>query len=171
MKEALLDLWTTPADAKCITTNGYVKVNGNLVMGAGVAGQAQARYPNFPKVAGRAVTQYGNIVHAFRSDQLRQNNWSRYNRSMTHGSIPVDDEWFITFPVKHVWYENADLELIKRSAHQLMDLLNEPAFLPIFKTVLLPRPGCGNGHLTWEDVKPVIEPILDDRVTVITTWL
>jgi hypothetical protein len=32
--------------------------------------------------------------------------------------------------------------------------------------VLLPRPGCGNGHRTWDEVCPVIEPILDDRFTV-----
>lgn len=167
MLEDICDLWTEPADARCITTNGFVKVNGALVMGAGVAGQAQARYPNFPKVAGNAVKTHGNIVMAFRNDELRKNAWEEYNRSMTHGKVPSQLEWFITFPVKHVWYDDADLALIKRSAEQLMTLIDEPAFRPIFKKILLPRPGCGNGRLTWEQVEPVISPILDDRVVVI----
>jgi len=35
-------------------------------------------------------------------------------------------------------------------------------------TVVLPRPGCGNGQLDWSDVHPVIAPILPDSVHVIT---
>lgn len=155
MREEQLDLWDTPADAKCITTNGYIKTNGELVMGAGVAGQAQARYPRFPKIAGDFVNTYGNIVGIFTAEHLL----SEYKPWKQH-------EYFITFPVKHVWYEDADLTLIERSSHELMDALNEPGFKS-WKKILLPRPGCGNGHLKWKDVKPVIEPILDDRVIVI----
>ncbi len=33
--------------------------------------------------------------------------------------------------------------------------------------VYLVRPGCGNGQLKWEDVKPLIAPILDDRFIVV----
>ena len=36
------------------------------------------------------------------------------------------------------------------------------------KNVALPRPGCANGGLNWEDVKPHLERILDDRVTIVT---
>lgn len=32
---------------------------------------------------------------------------------------------------------------------------------------VLPRPGCGNGRLTWEQVKPVIK-FLPDNVWVIS---
>jgi len=31
----------------------------------------------------------------------------------------------------------------------------------------LPRPGCGNGHRTWEEVKPLLDG-LPDNVWVIT---
>mgnify|MGYP001580901715 CR=1 FL=1 len=58
----------------------------------------------------------------------------------------------------------ADLELIKESASQLAVVAGAYSN----KTFVLPRPGCGNGGLKWEDVKPVIEPILPDNVHVIT---
>ena len=68
----------------------------------------------------------------------------------------------LSFPVKHNWFNNADISLIKRSAKELLDW-SEP-----FRSIVLPRPGCGNGGLKWEDVKPVLEPILDGRFHVIT---
>lgn len=156
MREALADLWTEPADARCITTNGYIKSNGALVMGAGVAGQAQSRYPKFPKVAGEAVAKFGNHVFPFTTRELR-------SESMF---TPTDKAIFITFPVKHKWYEAADLDLIVRSAHELQELVDKLDL----KKVLLPRPGCGNGRLSWDDVKPAID-FLDDRIVVVTNQL
>jgi hypothetical protein len=32
--------------------------------------------------------------------------------------------------------------------------------------IAIPRPGCGNGKLRWDVVKPAIEHALDDRFTV-----
>ena len=57
----------------------------------------------------------------------------------------------------------ADLSIIKKSAHQLMELINKFGW----KKVLLPRPGCGAGGLSWNVVNPVIKDILDDRVIAI----
>lgn len=156
MLEDTVDLWTEPCDARCITTNGYVKGNGHLVMGAGVAGQAQERYPKFPKVAGDFVKQHGNHVVTF------YGNW--FIDGFHIANYDKDPFYFVTFPVKHVWYEDADLELIERSAKELMDVLDQ---FDNWQKVLLPRPGCGNGRLTWGQVEPVISPILDDRVVVI----
>ena len=36
-----------------------------------------------------------------------------------------------------------------------------------FYHIAIPRPGCSNGGLNWEiDVKPIIEPLLDDRFII-----
>lgn len=35
------------------------------------------------------------------------------------------------------------------------------------EAILIPKPGCGNGGLKWEDVKKQIEPLLDDRFIII----
>lgn len=142
MKEVQGNLWTFPADVRVITTNGTVKNNGEAVMGRGCAFEAKTRYRGLPKVIGAYLTVEGNHVH----------HLGRY-----------DDFELFTFPVKHQWMQQADPELIKQSAIELVEHIGI-----LESKVVLPRPGCGNGKLRWEDVKPILEPILDDRFSVIT---
>lgn len=129
-------------DLYCITTNGVVKKNGRCVMGRGIAQQARDRFIDFDYELGQHILTEGNVVNLI-------GKW--------------DDDWYASFPVKHKWFEQADLELIEKSAKELVRLTAACHF----EHVLLPRPGCGNGGLDWADVKPVIEPILDDRFTII----
>lgn len=88
---------------------------------------------------------------------------------MFYLGVIKEHQWF-SFPVKHNWYEHADLKLIERSAKELVDTIDDIFLDPDDRppTIYLPRPGCGNGRLKWEDVKPVIEPYLDDRFVVVT---
>ena len=130
----------------CITTNGTVKKNGECVMGAGIAKEAAHFFPRLPADLGKEITKHGNRMH-YLGDNL------------------------LSFPVKHNWFENADIELIKESCKSLMEALDYLAMEYDVEecTALLVRPGCGNGKLDWEtEVKPVIAPLLDDRVYVIT---
>lgn len=141
MKEATGDLWKANTKfIRCITTNGIVKRNGELVMGRGNALQAAQRFPQLPHILGSYVKASGNIVY-----YLEQFN-------------------IASFPVKHSWREMADIGLIKQSCYQLNALLDG-----LDKLAVLPQPGCSNGRLDWErDVKPVISQILSDRVWIIT---
>jgi len=123
----------------CITTNGYVKNNGACVMGRGIALTAARKYFMLPFMIGTRIKKFGNHVC----------------------KIELPDIQLYMFPVKHNWYEVADIELIKRSCHELMNQIAPE------EKVLLPRPGCGNGHLKWTDVKPILEPILDDRISIV----
>ena len=120
----------------CVTTNGFVKKDGTAVMGAGIAKAVSVQAPAAPARLGLRIKQNGNIVQKF------------YNN-------------VLAFPVKHNWWEVADIELIKESCRQLVSLLGPN------ETALLPRPGCGNGKLNWSDVKPEIEIILDDRISIV----
>jgi hypothetical protein len=145
MFEVTGDLWEyEPADAICITTNGFVKADGCAVMGAGCAREATERMPNVTATLGRMLDASGNKVHYLGS-------WN--NRAV------------LSFPVKHHWREHADPELIKTSALKLVEMADISSFM---RNVIIPRPGCGNGRLKWEDVKPVLEPILDNRFRIIT---
>jgi hypothetical protein len=142
MKEVVGDLWTYPADVRVITTNGFVKKNGEAVMGRGCALEATKKFPGIAALLGSRIKTRGNIVQ------------------ILHDGPPA----LVSFPVKHQWMEKADPDLIGVGAM----VLRAFADLQGWKTVVVPRPGCGNGGLKWEDVKPLLEPILDDRFHVIT---
>lgn len=157
MIEVTGNLWTYPADVRVITTNGTVKKNGECVMGRGCALEAKQQVQfNLAKHLGDLITAKGNHVHFLYSE----------------GQQDMIDVY--SFPVKHQWMERADLKLIERSArelvHEMIGMPSDSGYLVSDKSsvIVLPRPGCGNGGLRWEDVKPVIEPILDDRFHVIT---
>jgi hypothetical protein len=157
LKEVYGNIWHIPSDAICITTNGFVKSNGEAVMGAGIAKEATFMFPNVAKELGKSITKHGNHVGIF---------WSLLEEyDGESGDVVFKD--VISFPVKHNWWEVADMELIRRSARELMKYADEVAY---WQNVLLPRPGCGNGKLNWLDVKREIEPILDDRISVVTFY-
>jgi hypothetical protein len=141
MIEAPGDLWDHHAAGQwvVITTNGIVRKDGACLMGRGVALQAAQRFPDLPFVLGAAIEVDGNHVHAFRDFRV------------------------FSFPVKQPWIEPADPDPIQQSARQLWY-----AFWKMnLDKVYMARPGCGNGQLKWEDVKPLIAPILDDRFIVV----
>jgi hypothetical protein len=145
LKEVTGDLWKFPADIRVITTNGAVKKNGECVMGRGCAMEARNRWPHIAKELGSLLAAHGNHVFALGD---------------------YDGEKILSFPVKHLWYQKADLKLIADSAQELLEYVSE--FLPRSVRVVLPRPGCGNGGLDWDEVQPILAPILDDRFSVIT---
>jgi len=143
MKELFGDLWdlTPRADALCITTNGTITNSGRGVMGRGLAYQAKQRYPGLEYRLGKLLKEGGNHVHILRTVS------------------PI----LISFPVKHLWEQKADPLLIVRSAQELVALADEKGWT----NIVLPRPGCGNGGLTWNEVRPLLEPFLFDRFTVV----
>ena len=137
MKEIVGDIWTEAESPAYIVvpTNGFVKNNGECVMGRGLAYQAKTQFPMLPKELGTRIKENGNIVFVF------------------------DEYEIITFPVKHNWMEMADLNLIEGSARRLRKIALEEIYpLPIYMSHV----GCGNGGLNWQDVKPIIKRYLGD---------
>lgn len=139
MTEAFGNLWDYPADWRVITTNGTVKQNGEAVMGRGCAAEAKAKFPGIAKALGTHLASVGNIMCVATELKL------------------------LTFPVKHHWFQDADPRLIEESAADLARFAR--AIAPA--TIVLPRPGCGNGRLSWAMVKPLLAD-LPDNVVVIT---
>jgi hypothetical protein len=146
MREVKGNAWQLFKDynALCITTNGFIKANGDAVMGAGIAKEARSYFPGIEKTLGGLMLKHGNRV-------------------MKLGEVN-GEKLILSFPVKHNWFEEADIYLIKESCKQLVEFADK------FKlsSVLIPRPGCGNGKLKWVDVKPQIEPLLDDRFHIVS---
>lgn len=155
MLEAYGDLWDIASeghwDAIVITTNGYVRKDGEAVMGRGIALEAKERYPGLALAVGTQIRNFGNKVHVF----------SGY-----------DDFDILTYPVKPVfgpngepgWKAKAQLPLVQKSMSEMLYFVNRYHWMDI----LMPRPGCGNGGLKWDTVKEAISPFLDNRFTVVT---
>ncbi len=141
MREAHADIWERHAAGAvvAVTTNGLVGPDGLAVLGRGTARQASERFPWFAARLGEALASRGNHV-ALLGERL------------------------VSFPVEHTPHELPDLDLIARSARELVKLCDAQGFAD----VVLPRPGCGGGGLGWSEVSPLLAPALDDRFCVVT---
>ena len=131
------------ADVVCVTTNGIVKTNGELVMGAGVAKAFATRYPDMPQVLGKKVNANGNIVYQGGEDK---------------GTA------ILSFPTKNHFKDKADLNLIIKSAKRLLSFANKKQW----KKIIIPSPGTGLGALSKEEVYEELNKIFDNRFYIIT---
>lgn len=141
MIELTGDIWEAHALGHwiAITTNPIVNARGELVMGRGVAQQAAERCRGLAKTLGTWATTVGGFYPA-----------------------AVAEHRIITFTVKRHWRERAIPSLIERSAIQIKTLaLGLQPFCPKILPLYMVRPGCGNGGLRWEDVRPLLEPIFN----------
>lgn len=134
------------ADAVCFTSNGVIKKDGRLVMGAGVAKQFRDTFSDLDQQAGTAVKQYGHICQIVRDTIYLGNLFS-----------------IVSFPTKYNWRDKSDIKLIESSMFELIDMANKYGW----KTVYLPAPGVNNGELSWDnEVKPLLEKWLDPRFII-----
>ena len=142
MLETVGDIWNFRNEGWIvITTNGIVRKDGACVMGRGVALQAKQRFARLPFELGERLRERGNHVHSF------------------------PDYGIVSFPVKHHWKEPADPSLIEQSARELFDLS-----LGVDRKFYLVRPGCGNGQLSWETVRPLLLPWLEGDQFVVVQY-
>ncbi len=160
----------TPS-AIVFTSNGFVKRSGEAVMGRGCAKAAASLDPRLPLQLGKAIKEYGNQVVILGTLLERSYLIAFPVKPMSAKCLPDKSN-----VVKHMqhrmtpgtmvpgWACVADMEIITRSAKQLARLAKEKGWV----SVVLPRPGCGCGELSWNDVKPVLDNILDDTFYSIT---
>lgn len=132
-------------DTLLTTTNGIVKRDGSLVMGAGSAKEFSDKVPNMAKALGSLVKEKGNVPHIVTATLIN-------NKECLVGS----------FPTKHSYKDKSDLNLIVSSAKYIVELANKSSL----RCVRMTAPGCGLGGLNWEDVKNALEPIFDDRFII-----
>lgn len=141
MKEIVGDLWEEHGQGAvvAITTNGAVNRVGRAEMPRGCARQARERYPGLLKTLGALLSQHGN--HVF---------------DLGHQ--------IVSFPVEENPYQHPELSLIEQSCRELVELANYKGW----QKIVVPRPGCGGGGLSWHDVKPILGRYFDERFYVIS---
>ncbi len=141
MIEIVGDLWGEHAQGAvvAITTNGAVNRVGRADMSRGCARQARDRYPSLLQTLGSLLKQHGNHVFDL-GHQL------------------------VSFPVEDDPFQNPDMRLIEQSCRELVELVDYKGW----QKVVVPRPGCGGGGLSWTDVRPILQKYFDDRFFVIS---
>jgi hypothetical protein len=166
MKERKADLFATiledGVDAICITTNGHYTIHGIAAMGGGCAGICAKRWPETAKRLGKMLKIHGSNIPFVIGALDKDANYIEPNREM------IKDKTFkcliFSFPTINNLMDGANLALIKQSATILKDYVDQFSL----QGIVIPRPGVGIGGLTWSEVKPEIETILDDRFTIVS---
>ncbi|PLY00975.1 MAG: ADP-ribose-binding protein [Desulfuromonas sp.] len=141
MHELTGDLWARHAagDVVAITTGGAVDKKGSCLMPRGCAAQARKRFSGIEKVLGEMVRKHG--VHVY----------DLGNR-------------IVSFPVENSPFEVPSLHLIEQSCRELVSLVDRQGW----ERVIVPRPGCGGGGLSWQEVRPILERHFDARFHIIS---
>ncbi len=129
-------------DGFCITTNSYIRNDGELVMGAGIALQAKKIFDGLPLALGRKIE-------------------NKCGHLGTYGTLPSNRkeiDKLVAFQVKTHFKNQADLGLIEKSANQLSTIATKYPN----KRLDLNFPGIGNGGRDVEKVMPIVKKLPDN---------
>lgn len=148
------------ADCICITTNGTIKSNGELVMGAGVAKQFYDMYNNEFDIARRLANKLYkgskiNKLHVV--DQKDNICYLALNAKHNKGTH------VLSFPTKNHFMDKGSLDLIIQSAKRAVIFAN----IYNCNSIIISSPGTGCGRLNENEVYNELNKILDKRFTII----
>lgn len=132
------NLLKAPAEALVNT------VNTHGVMGKGIALQFKNAYPDM----------YQAYEEACRAGTVTLGRMHVYDL----GGLADGPRWIINFPTKGHWRSRSQLNHIKEG---LADLVVTVERLGI-RSLAVPPLGCGNGGLSWAEVRPMIEAAFAD---------
>ncbi len=146
------------ADAIAITTNSSV-YNSKNVMGGGCAREAVNRWPQIAHYKAAYLNVHGNKPCLLGLVNKKNNNYLRPS-----ANVNLNDYTMVwSFPTKNEVQFNSDIELIKQSCEIITNKANKYNL----NKILTVRLGSGLGGLDWNYVKPIIEPLLDDRFFIL----
>ena len=112
-------------------------VNTVGVMGKGLALSFKKRYPKMFEAYKRACDKH----------------------QLTIGKLMLyyaPDHWIMMFPTKESWRNPSKLEYLEAGLNKFVTTYAEKKIT----SIAFPKLGCGNGELSWTDVKPVMEKYL-----------
>jgi hypothetical protein len=134
------DLWTwhEKGYVLLIPTNGMLKRDGSLVMGAGLALDCANRYPWVSAMLGRLVRSGGNKVFYL-------------------------GEGLVSFPTKEHWREPSTPARLAASAVQFAGLWQ----VYRWQQIALPEVGCGLGGMKWPEAENSLRPLLSLQAEIV----
>lgn len=146
-------------DAICVTTNGTIKSNGELVMGAGIAKEFYDKYK---------ANQIAYILaqKIYRGPKMPNLHVVDSSKNLCYKCVEAKDNlgtYVVSFPTKNHFQDKGDLNLIKQSAKRMVWIANNYNL----NKIIIPSPGTGCGKLTKEEVYKELNKILDKRFYII----
>ena len=127
-------------DSKAQTLANTVNTVG--VMGAGIAKQFKARYPEM-------FADYKQRCTAKRVKVGEPYCWK---------PADVDAHWVLNFPTKKHWRNPSEIEWLESGLMHLRDNYRHWGIT----SLAMPALGCSLGKLSWEQVKPMMEKYLGE---------
>ena len=112
-------------------------VNTVGVMGKGLALSFKKRYPKMFEAYKKACDKH----------------------QLTIGKLMLyyaPDHWIMMFPTKESWRNPSKLEYLEAGLNKFVTTYAEKKIT----SIAFPKLGCGNGELSWTDVKPIMEKYL-----------
>lgn len=147
------------ADAICVTTNGTIKSNGELVMGAGVAKEFYDRY-NSQQIA------FVLAQKIYKGPKMPNLHVVDSKNNICYKCVDAKDNfgtYVISFPTKNHFQDKGNIDLIKQSAKRIIWIANNYKL----NKIIIPSPGTGCGKLSKEEVYDELDKILDKRFYII----
>lgn len=129
-------------DAFCITTNSYIRNDGEVVMGRGIAKQAKELFDDLPLALGKKIEKTCGHLG-------------------TYGVMPSNRseiDQMVAFQVKTHFKNDADLSLIEQSTKSLGQIAHKYSE----RRFDLNFPGIGNGGRSQDEVMPIVEQLPDN---------
>ena len=166
MKEIKKDLfeciYDTEVDAICITTNGHYTKEGIAVMGGGCAGICARRWPETAQRLGYLLKSFminiPFVIGALDQEAEYLEPTSEMIKNHQYKCL------IFSFPTINNLMDGSSIDLIKQSSKVMKDYADKFQL----KKIMVPRPGVGIGGLSWTNVKPIIQDILDDRFVIVS---
>ena len=155
MIEVKADLWGFYQVDKilvAITINGFVKKDGNAVMGKGCAYEASLIVPDAQRILGSSIRRNG-WDHIHKIDQHLAGFPVKRDKAICdgHNVVSTMRRKFRVGDRVPGWALKSETRIIANSLRKLFWYKDSNGY----KRVFLPRPGCGAGELSWDLVKPI----------------
>jgi macro domain-containing protein len=145
-----------------ILTNQNYTLDGRACMSGGCAKECADRFPQTSFRLAKCLKNFGTNVPFVIGAVDVEGKYLEPNHKMIKGK--QFKSLIFSFPTINDLMVGASLELIKNSSQEMVNMANRYDLAGI----VVPRMGCGIGGLSWTDVKQVVEPILDNRFTIVS---
>ncbi len=129
-----------------------ISVNCVGVMGKGLASRAKWQFPDvyvkYQSVCRNRILQMGK-PYLYKREGSLDYQLAEDPTTLKNGN---GETWFLLFPTKQHWRENADIGGIEKGLQWIVNKYKKEGI----KSLALPALGCGLGNLDWRQVGPLM---------------